>query len=376
MLLGITEDFTTENTVLDSQLKAVPQNGLYVNSGTHPVITLRNLLAFLPYVDVTFAAWDVAKAYGVFETTRSKSDIVTSGGKVYQCIQANTGELVSNTAFWLETNMDSLRLRNLLFQVKDRVVSELNLQKRLIDSQYLYDVGDNTYDPTGDYFGWAVEPKNSDYVRLTINQMSIQNVVSGNVSVYVVNQGQLIDTISVAGGNGAVSFKEVDYSFYGKGVFYFLVEPQQMKRNNSFIDIQRYKGFVAYTVTATGASWSDLDYTISSSDNGIGLNLTAVLDSQVYVDNNLNYLSKFIRNTFEVVCLEMFLNNVNNRSNVDERYNIDRKILITELKDTSTDSVITRFKHERKRAFELIEKTFDSLLSDNDTRLKVKFRTP
>jgi hypothetical protein len=376
MLLGITEDFTTENTILDIQLTAIPQNGLYVNSGTHPVITLRNLLAFLPYVDVTFAAYDVTRSYGVFEKTRSKNDIVTSGGLIYQCIQANIGEPVSDTDFWMLTNMDSLRLRNLLFQVKDRVISELNLQKRLIDNQYLYDVGDNTFNPTGDYFGWAVEPKNSDYVRLTINQMSIHNVAAGAVAVYVVNQGELIDTISVVGGNGAVSFKEIDYSFYGKGVFYFLVEPQQMKRKGSFIDVQRYKGFVAYTVTATGNTWSDLDYTISSTDNGIGLNLTVVLDSQVYVDNNLNYLSKFIRNTFEVVCLEMFLNNANNRSNSDERYNIDRKILITELKDTTTDTVVNRFKHERKRAFELIEKTFDSLLSDNDTRLKVRFRTP
>lgn len=364
MLLGIAEDFTTDNVTLDSQLTTITGGGLYLNSGTHPSITLRNLLAFLPDIDITFDTYDNSKTYNVYETSRSREDIVTDGTDLYQCIQTSTGNPTSDTDYWLKTNIDSLRLKNFIYQVKDRVITELNLQKRLIDNQYLYSIGDSAYTPTEDYFGWAIQPKNSDYVRLTVNQMAIQATTPAALDVYVVNQGQLIDTISVSATN-SVSFQEVDYSFYGKGIFYFLVDPVEVKKDDTFIDICRYDGFQAYTVTAQGSSFSDLDYTINSSDNGIGLNLTATLDSSVYVQNNLSYLAKFVRTTFELMTFELFLNNSNSRSNVDERQQ-NRKMYITELKDTKSDTIIKRFYAERKKAFNAMEKTFDSHLSDSD----------
>jgi hypothetical protein len=373
MLLRIVEDFTTSGVTFDSELTTNTSGSLPLNSGVHPSITLQNLISFLPDISITFDAYDNTTAYGVYENTRSKSDIVNDGGTIYQCIQANTGEPTSDSSFWLETNIDSLRLKNLIYQVKDRVITELNLQKRLVDNQYLYGSGELTnLNPTGDYFGWALEPKNTDYVRLTINQMAIRNTIAGSVNVYVVNQGELIDTLSVVGGDGKLSFKELNYSFYGKGIFYFLVDSSEvMLQSEAFVDILRYDGFTAYTVTAQGTGFDNLDYTINQQDNGIGLNVTAFLDSSVYVENNLQYLAKFVRCTFELMTFEMFLNNSNTRSNVEQREQ-HRKMYITELKDTKNDTVVSRFYKERDKAYRSIERTFDSHLSDDDNSLTVR----
>ena len=62
MILGISEDFTT-STELDSELTAIPSSGLYLNSGTHPSITVENLLEFLSFFDPTLLVWSESNTY-------------------------------------------------------------------------------------------------------------------------------------------------------------------------------------------------------------------------------------------------------------------------------------------------------------------------
>jgi len=76
MNLTFAEDFTSTE-VLDAQLIATPDSGLYWNRGVHPVLTVSNLLAFLPNVTFTFTAWSNSATYGVFETSRKRTDVVT-----------------------------------------------------------------------------------------------------------------------------------------------------------------------------------------------------------------------------------------------------------------------------------------------------------
>lgn len=366
MVLGIAEDFTKQ-VALDEELTLIPSNGIYLNSGVHPMVNLSNLLAFLPIQDYTFENYNAATEYQPYRKTRNTKSIVIDNGNLYQCIQTSQGNAVSNTDYWLETNIDSLRLKTFVYKVYDKVFSNLSIENRLIDNQYLYELGEFSYTPEGDYFGWVIEPKNSDYVRLTINELSLQNTQSGPVNVYVVNQGQLIDTLVIQGGNGVVNFERTDYSFYGKGVFHFLIESEEILRKNKFVDWLRYDGFVAYPVTANGLSWDALNVRPSGSANGVGLNISATLDSDIYILNNLKNLASYVRSTFEYMTFQVFAQNSNSRLNAQVRDQLDSKVIMAELKDKDTDTVLTRYTNQRKEALNAIKKTFDKhLFNDNE----------
>jgi len=78
--------------------------GEYSNHGidTYPLnakitvgLYLRVTYSAAPHLYDFKGAWDVATAYAV-------GDTVTSGDKAYHCIQANTGEVVSNASYWEE----------------------------------------------------------------------------------------------------------------------------------------------------------------------------------------------------------------------------------------------------------------------------------
>ena len=119
MILGISEDWTRDIT-LDSALKSVPSSGLYVNKGVHPSITLDNLLSFLPNTVFTFVAWSSETTYEVFLTDYKKTNIVTKDGKVYQSIAVTNlnQDPATQTGYWLETNIESLRLKVFLKSVE------------------------------------------------------------------------------------------------------------------------------------------------------------------------------------------------------------------------------------------------------------------
>lgn len=364
MILGISEDFSI-NVDLDAELSALPKSGEYLNTDVHPIVNLKNLLNFLPNEHFTFENYDAQVNYKPFEITRNKKNIVTSGGEVYQCIKETTGNNVDDEEFWLKTNIESLRLKTFIYKVNDKVRSDLNLSNRLIDNQYIYEVGKNEYLPNDDYFGWAIEPKNSDYVRITLNEISVQNLVSGLVDIYVVNQGVLIDTLQVEGGNGKVKFERLNYDFIGKGTFYFLIEKQKIKRDLNYVDALRYEGFVAYPVTANGDSFDDLNYKMSSSLNGIGVNISAHADSNIYIENNARHLSRFYRSVFELLSFQLFLQNPLSRSNNEQREQMNEKMIVAELKDLKSETVITRYNREIDRAFDSIKQTFDGLLGQS-----------
>ncbi len=242
MVLGITEDFTSD-ILLDSQLKS-STSGLYLNSGVHPSITIDNLLNFLPNFSITTAAWDSGTTYG--EYLRDKTDLVTYNNKLYQSIKsANLNQNpATETTYWLETNLESLRLKNLIQQVKDKVYSDLNLTRRLVNNQALYEIGDKTVTLPNDYAAWVFEAKGSDYISFRLNQVSIQMSGTTPIDLYVINQGVLIDTLSITPSNGVFEFKDLEYSFSGKGRWIFAIDSADVLTKGLSIDPLKYDGFV------------------------------------------------------------------------------------------------------------------------------------
>ena len=192
MILGIAEDFSS-NVVLDSELLSVPTSGMYLNSGVHPSITLDNLLHFLSNLDITPEAWAIGTTYGIYSDSRKRSDLVIYDSKIYQSIKAGVGQNpATETTYWLETNLESLRLKNLIQNVLDKVYLDLKLTKRIINNANLYEVGKTTITLPNDYAAWIFEPKGSDYTSIRINEVSFQKKSTTPVSLYVINQGILI----------------------------------------------------------------------------------------------------------------------------------------------------------------------------------------
>ncbi|WP_428743247.1 hypothetical protein [Tenacibaculum sp.] len=366
MVLGIAEDFTS-SAVLDAQLKAT-QSGLYLNSGVHPSITVNNLLQFLPNdIDVT-TAWNSGTTYGVFETSRSMGDLVTKNSKIFQSIKANNTnqDPETETTYWLETNMESLRLRSFVLKVLDRVKSDLHLTKRLVDSQFIYEVGTETVTLPNDYAAWVFEPKGSDYVTIRLNQVSFQKASTDPVSLYVINQGVLVDTLSITPSNGVVEFKDLGYTFKGKGKWIFAIDSTDVKIGNGYVDTQGFEGFVCYTATGIGNAPETATYSNGNTGNGLGFNVTAYLDSSLYFDNNINEFGNFVKACFEYMVFTMYLHNSNNKINFVQMIQMDKDLLMKELKILDSDTVVKRYYDAKKKALKQIEKTFDSELFEDD----------
>ena len=369
MVLGITEDFTSD-ILLDSQLKS-STSGLYLNSGVHPSITIDNLLNFLPNFSITTAAWDSSTTYG--EYLRDKSDLVTYNNKLYQSIKSDNlnQNPASVTAYWLETNLESLRLKNLILQVKDKVYSDLNLTRRLVNNQALYEIGNTTTTLPNDYAAWVFEAKGSDYISFRINQVSIQMSGTTPIDLYVINQGVLIDTLTITPSNGVFEFQDLEYSFSGKGKWIFAIDSADVLTRGLSLDPLKYDGFVVYTSTGIGASPQSAEYSYSTVGNGLGFNISALLDSSVYIDNNVNEFANYIRATFEYVVFQIFMHNPNNKSNLNERIQMERDLLLQELKNIQANTVVKRYEDEKRKAVKQLQKTFDTQLDDNDYEMEI-----
>lgn len=369
MRYGFTEDFSSL-VVLDAELTALPDSGLYLNSGVHSSITINNLLSFLSFEEFEFATWDTDATYGKYTDTRKRTDIVKHSSKIYQSlVVSNQGNRPDESPEeWLETNLESLKIKNFILKVEDRVFSDLRLTKRLINNQYIYNVSGNTeVTLPNDYCAWVFEPKGSDYVKITINQISIQKAGTTPLSLYVINQGVLIDTLEITPSNGIVDFKTLNYSFKGKGKWIFAIDSTDVYLQSGYIDPLMFDGFVCYTATGIGNSPESANYSYGFSANGIGLNVSAHLDSQVYIDNNLAMLGNLVRATFELMALELFLNNSENRGNRSQQIQMDRDNLIAETKSLEMNTVARRYTSELSFAKKTIAKTFDTQLSNNES---------
>jgi hypothetical protein len=368
MVLGIANDFTS-NVNLDSELTTIPSNGLYLNMGVHTSITIENLLAFLPLLDITLTAWSAATTYGKYTTTRNKRDLVTVDGVVYQSLASsniNHSPTEANSVYWLATNMDSLKLKNFLFKVQDRVYSDLHLTKRLINNQKIYEVASNVQTLPNDFCGWVFEPKGSDYVSIRINQISIQKDGTTPIDLYVVNQNALVTTLSITPSNGKVDFKDLNYTFKGQGDWKFLIDSTDVYADNSCVDPLKYDGFICYTTVGVGDTVQTADYNYGVGSNGLGFDVSVYLDSQTYIDNNISDFGEFVRATFELMTLQMFLHNSNNRSNRSEKMQMDRELLIAETKVLDMNTVAKKYADSKKRALSVIDKTFDTQLYQGD----------
>jgi hypothetical protein len=371
MLLTLVEDFTGQYD-LDMELLSVPQTGYYLNSGVHAYITIENLVNLLPNVNYTFADYDVAKTYGKYTETRKITDIVIDNNVIYQSIAAaNIGNDLDDDTKWMVTNIESLRIKSFYLRSLDAAKQKIRMTRRLVDNQYLYNVADLNRTPSesmlsGDYSGWVFEPKGSDYVSIRINEAAIQAKTATPQNLYVVNQGALIDTLTLnPTADGRLVFEDVNYVISGKGAFYLVIESRNVLTNGSFVDPLNYTGFTACTCSGTGTTPQGSTYTLTNNGNGLSFNVSVYFDGLKYLNNNIIDFGSYLQSAWQLDVLNAFLANPDVRINKNQR-NISTQILMDETKLTNVDTAVKRFNNERKGAMEIIGRTVDNELKDDD----------
>lgn len=374
MILTFAEDFSSDVT-LDSELLGTSSSGLYFNRGTHPIVTVNNVLSLLPSLTTTFAAYNAGTTYSKFETSRKKVDIVSYESKIYQSIaDANLNNLPTDTDYWLETNLESLKIKSFAYGAKDNLISAISLNRKLIENQYIYNLGETEVTLEGDYSGWVFEPKGSDYVKIRINQIAIQAMTTDPISLYVVNQGVLIDTLTLTPLNGVLSFENVGYTISGKGAFTFAFESQAVKSDSPINDPLKYNGFVCYPVKGTGDSAAASTYERTYLGNGLNFNVTAYLDSDTYIENNFIDLAKLYQSQFTLDFMRVVISNANTESNSVQRIlgDWDKRVLANEINNLKDNTIARQYQHQLTNAKAAINKTFDNFIIDEESDFEVE----
>ncbi len=379
MVLTFAEDFS--GIVLDDELTGIPDSGLYWNRGVLPFVTVANLLDFLPLHEHTISDWQIGNPYTKFETSKNVSGLTIYEGSIYQSLVSNNLENQpdNSTAYWLKTNIESLRIKSFIWSVTDNMISNLSLSRKLVENQYIYNV--SYIDPNNlvllpnNYSAWVFEPKGSDYIKIRINQIALQANTSDSVSLYVINQGVLKETITLTPNNGILSFEDVDYTITGKGKFIFAIDSQYVYSNNAYNDALSYDGFICYPVTGIGDTPEGASYSQISYGNGLNFNVSAYLDSSQYLTNNLVDFAKLLQSQFEMDFIQMMQFNSNTRSSSSQRIlTTDKNMLAFQSSDLSANTAARRYANAIKEAKESVNRTFDKFLK-SPTKFKVRRST-
>lgn len=375
MNLTFVDDYSSE-IVLDTELTGTPLSGMYFNRGVHPLITLDNIINHLSLKTIIFSAYAAGTTYNNFMTTRLKSDIVTSAGKTYQSIaDANIGNTPSSSPTkWVETNLESTKIKTEIFKSEDALISDLNLTRKLVENQSIYNIGESAVTLGGNFSGWAFKV-DSDYVKLRINKMALQTSATP-INIFIINQGVLLQTISLVA-SSVLSFKDVGYTFPGKGIFYAVFASQTVKASSESVDPYKYRNFTCYPVQGIGATAAGSEYKISSC-NGLNFNVTVYADSTEYIRDNMIDFSKALQARFELDMLGLFYNNpnivVNGNTRNIEKTSVFLGNLYNEIMGIEGETVRKKYKRTVQEALESISLTFDKMTKIN-TEFKIKLGT-
>jgi hypothetical protein len=372
--LTFAEDFTSSVT-LDSTLKGTPESGLYWNRGVHPLLTVENIKEIAPIFAIIPSDWLVGSTYSKYTDSFDIGNIVLYNGLWYQSLTSvNTGkEPDTNPSDWLLTDLDSLRFKALIDSSKQNLIAATKLTRKLIENQFIYNVAENDIELSNDYAGWAFEPKGSDYVKIRINEIAFQANTDTAQNLYVINQGRLIDTLTLNPINGVLEFESLGYTISGKGTFYFLVDSQSVKSDSAYNDSLKYDGFVCYPVTGIGGTPEASDVSRTATSNGLNFNVSCYLDSSNYINNNIIDFARAWQLQFAYDVTRMFLYNPNARSNRNERI-MNSNLLEVEVVDTNLETIAKRYTAEITSVKKSINRTFDRFLKSKPS-FKIKRAT-
>ena len=361
----------SNTSVLDSDLTGVSRSGRYFNTGVNPLINLENIEAFLPLLsDYSISAYNAGSTYSNYNSTFSLNDVVLENSKYYISVaDSNTGNSVSDAAYWEETTLMSLILKDKIRSSIEVVLSELITPNFIEDNVYMYRIGDTTDDVienTSKLVGYRINPISSDHLLFLINQISLDFNSDEAITFYLYNQNSLVSSFELSAKAKYFEWKDLDSELSiesNKGAYYLCYDQSELTgqaigdNTNFYFQMFDYANITPFEIDSV----SDLDdfdesYLVYDKNYGINLNFTISYSMTNFINQHMVQFCECIQRQFEYDMLNLFLNNPDVQIGSRER-NVNYETVTYELKSFEGDTVINKL----KKAYKLMRSTLTKL---------------
>jgi hypothetical protein len=380
-LLTFKSSLNSSTGVLDSDLTGVSASKRYFNTGVNPVISIENIEAFQPLLSgFTIGAYAAGTTYTNYLTTFLLSNVVTSGGNYYISVaDANVGNAVSETAYWKQTTLLSLILKDKIRTSIETVLSDLITPNFLEDNVYMFRIADTTDDlitNADKLVGFRINPVTSDHLTFLINQIGLDFEQSETITFYLYNQNTQVSTFSLT--STAKRFEWHDITQIeitsNTGAWYLFYDQSELSgsaigANTLFHDyMYRYANITPFQVDSVD-DFADFDEGDLYYDRNYGLNLNFSISYSMtnFIKQHMNQFAECFQRQFEFDMIEMFAYNPEAESDLRER-NINPERLFLELKSYEGDTVVRKLASAKKRMKATIGKLgfADNAFSENE----------
>jgi len=357
-LITFKSSLNSTSIVFAPELTGVSKSNRYFNSGVHPVINIENIEAFLPVLSgYTIAAYSAGTAYGNYNSTFNLSDIVSSGGKYYISIASgNLNHAVNLTAYWTETTLLSLILKDKIRSSIEVVMSNLIQPNFIEDNIFAYRISDTTNDlieNTGKLVGYRINPISSDHLLFVINQLGLHFEDSETITFYLYNQNTLVSSFDLTTVAGFFEWKDLSTAVEitaNSGPWYLFYDQDELTGRaigNKTIFINGMFKYANITPIAfdSVSDLSDIEssHLIYDKNYGLNLNFTVSYSLTNFIKQHLVQFAECIQKQFEYDIISMMCYNPDAQICARER-NLNTENLMFELKSFESDTVIKRLK--------------------------------
>ena len=360
----------SNTSILDSDLTGVSKSGRYFNTGVNPLINLENIEAFLPLLsDYSISAYESGSTYSNYNSTFSLTDVVLENSKYYISVaESNTGNLVTDTAFWKETTLMSLILKDKIRSSIEVVLSELITPNFIEDNVYMYRIADTTDDVienTSKLVGYRINPISSDHLLFIINQISLDFNSDETITFYLYNQNNLVTSFELSATANYFEWQDLTNELNiesNKGAYYLCYDQSELagealgNNTNFYFNMFDYANITPFEIdSVSDLSNFDESFLVYDKNYGINLNFTISYSMTNFINQHMSQFCECIQRQFEYDILNMFLNNPDVQIGSRER-NVNYEVINYELKSYEGETVINKLKRAYKRMSATITK--------------------
>lgn len=372
--------------VFAPELTGASKSNRYFNTGVHPVLNIENIEAFLPVLSgYTIAAYSASTTYGNYNATFSLSDIVSSGGKYYISIASgNLNKLVTNTAYWTETTLLSLILKDKIRSSIEVVISNLITPNFIEENVFAFRIAntaDDLIENTSKLVGFRINPVSSDHLLFVINQIGLHFEETETITFYLYNQNKLVSSFDLSSTANLFEWKDMTELEItsNTGAWYLFYDQDELTgraigNNTVFYDrMYKYANITPFEIDSL-TDLSDIDESRLMYDKNYGLNLNFTISYSMtnFIKQHLVQFAECIQRQFEYDIISMMAYNPDVQICARER-NINSENLMFELKSYEGDTVIKKLSAAYKRMRSTLQKlgfkdnAFDANEEDNFT---------
>lgn len=361
-LITFKSSLNSSTSVLDSDLTGVSKSNRYFNSGVNPVINLENIEAMLPVLsEYSIGFYSAGTTYGDYNSSFNLTDVVTESSKYYiSIVDSNVGNAVTETAFWKETTLLSLILKDKIRSSIETVITDMIVPNFIEDSVFMYRIADTTDDlieNTSKLVGYRINPISSDHLLFVINQIGLDFEGSETIEFKLYNQNQLKSTFSIDSTAKFFEWKDITQLEItsNTGAWYLLYDQDQLTgraigNNTIFYNyMYEYANITPFEIDDI-SDISDIDESdlVLDKTYGINLNFSISYDLTGFIKQHMLQFAESFQRQFEYDTISLFAYNPDIQS-LDRERNLDPDKLFLEIKSFDGDTVVKKLAYAKKR---------------------------